>query len=138
MLGRTPRIERRGRSGRPTASATIRFVWLAAVFGTAGTLSACGEDFVTQSARFDCSICADIGVRTENCGLLDVGTTADDYEATCIDGVSRLCGDDAAHFLGFAEECLKRSICSDFSSCYFLTVDSFRDRADCVGSCEGV
>ena len=126
-----------GRIQRSAASAGIRLALLAAVFSGTGALSACGDDFVsaTNFPQFDCSICAEVATRTENCGLLESGTTASDYESICLDSAGRLCDSDIENFLGLAEECLTRSGCSDFSDCYFLVVDSFKDRSDCVGSC---
>ncbi len=114
---------------------TLRLVITLAV---ASAAVGCGDEFVSESiyARVDCAFCAYVAERTENCGLLETGTTEADYEATCRNAVSHLCDSDPQNFLEQSERCLTETSCSEFSDCYWLQLSTFNDRTHCTAICE--
>ena len=126
-----------GRTTTNAASARDRLAWLALVLATSASSLGCGEGFVseTEHLRLDCSICSEIAARTGQCGLLNASTTVANYEATCLNGASHLCGSDAEDFLSGAETCLAEAACSTFSNCYVPLAESFENRANCVATC---
>lgn len=111
---------------------------LVITLAVAGAAVGCGESFVSEDnyPHVDCAFCADVAERTENCGLLEAGTTEADYEATCRNAVSHLCGSDPQNFLDQAERCLAETSCSEFSDCYWLQLSTFNDRTNCTAVCE--